>query len=194
LPGIFLTVICILLISGCSGCQKKVKVVTEKPPAPKVVERKAPPPPPEPEPAPEPAPEPEPEPEKPREALTEAEPSRPRPTTEKLETIHFDFDDYTLRPDARRILAQNAEYLLNTKPDIQISIEGYCDERGTAQYNLALGERRARSAYQYLADLDVDPGRMKWITYGEQNPVDAGHNESAWALNRRAEFVEITGR
>jgi peptidoglycan-associated lipoprotein len=86
-------------------------------------------------------------------------------------------------------MAKNATYLLDN-PRVQIRIEGHCDERGTVDYNLALGERRARSAQQYLGDLGVPTRRMSTISYGEENPVDRGHSENAWAKNRRAEFLE----
>jgi peptidoglycan-associated lipoprotein len=71
-------------------------------------------------------------------------------------------------------------------------IRGHCDERGTTDYNLALGEKRALSAYQYLHDLGVEPERMVTVSYGEERPLDDGPNEQAWALNRRAEFLEVT--
>ncbi|GAB4284181.1 MAG: peptidoglycan-associated lipoprotein Pal [Deferrisomatales bacterium] len=113
-----------------------------------------------------------------------------QPTSPGLERIHFDFDQYVLTPEAREVLARNAQYLM-ANPGVQIRIEGHCDERGTTEYNLALGERRAKSAFQYLMDLGVDPNRMSVVSYGEEVPLDPGHNEQAWALNRRAEFVEI---
>ena len=103
-------------------------------------------------------------------------------------TIHFDFDSYVLKEDARAILALKAN-IMRKYADVSVVIEGHCDERGTEEYNLALGERRARAAYEHLVILGVDPGRMKIVSYGEEKPVDPGHNESAWWKNRRAEFV-----
>jgi peptidoglycan-associated lipoprotein len=117
-------------------------------------------------------------------------PPEPRPVTAALQRIHFDFDEYVLVPGAEGILKKNAEYL-KQNAGVQITIEGHCDERGTVEYNLALGERRAKSAYQYLMDLGVDPNRMKTVSYGEEGPLDEGHNEDAWAKNRRDEFVEL---
>ena len=111
-------------------------------------------------------------------------------TAAGLQRIHFDFDQSALTPDARDILAKNSKYL-EQKAGLRIRIEGHCDERGTTEYNLALGERRAKAAYQYLMDLGVDPNRMNVVSYGEEVPLDAGHNEAAWAQNRRAEFVEV---
>ncbi|BDQ32815.1 peptidoglycan-associated lipoprotein Pal [Pseudodesulfovibrio portus] len=103
-------------------------------------------------------------------------------------TIHFDFDSYVLKEEARAILALKAN-IMRKYADVEVVIEGHCDERGTEEYNLALGERRARAAYEHLVILGVDPGRMKIVSYGEEKPVDPGHNESAWMQNRRAEFV-----
>ena len=103
-------------------------------------------------------------------------------------TIHFDFDSYELKEEARAILALKAN-IMRKYADVTVVVEGHCDERGTEEYNLALGERRARAAYEHLVILGVDPGRMKIVSYGEEKPVDPGHNESAWMQNRRAEFV-----
>jgi peptidoglycan-associated lipoprotein len=113
----------------------------------------------------------------------------PGATGEGLHRIHFEFDQAALSPEARGILRGNAAYL-SRKSDVMIRVEGHCDERGTAEYNLALGEKRAKSAYQYLIDLGTDPKRIKVVTYGEETPLDPRHNEEAWAQNRRAEFVE----
>jgi peptidoglycan-associated lipoprotein len=115
-----------------------------------------------------------------------------RETTPGLERIHFDFDQSVLTTEARDTLAQNAEYLTRRERiGIRVRIEGHCDERGTTEYNLALGERRAKSAFQYLMDLGVDPNRMSVVSYGEETPLDDSHNEAAWTMNRRAEFVEL---
>lgn len=105
-----------------------------------------------------------------------------------LQRIHFDFDEHTLGPAAREILAGNAEHL-RSRPEARIRIEGHCDDRGTTEYNLALGERRALSAYQYLRDLGIDSDRMSVLSFGETRPLDDRDVEPAWALNRRAEFV-----
>ena len=102
--------------------------------------------------------------------------------------IYFDFDKFSLTPDARKTLAEKASFL-NAHPEIKIKIEGHCDERGTREYNLALGERRAKSAQDYLVFLGINPARVSTISYGEEMPVDPGHNEEAWTKNRRAQFV-----
>jgi len=107
---------------------------------------------------------------------------------EELQTrIHFAFDSYELRSEARKILQRKAE-LLQQFPELDMVIEGHCDERGTDEYNLALGERRARAAYELLIILGVDADRLSIISYGEEKPLVEGHNETAWAKNRRAEF------
>ena len=105
-----------------------------------------------------------------------------------LKTIYFDFDKYNLRDDARRQLDANAE-ILRSNMDMNIVIEGHCDERGTDEYNLALGERRAQAAREYLVRLGIDASRINVISYGEERPVAPGHDEESWALNRRGEFV-----
>lgn len=108
-----------------------------------------------------------------------------------LETIYFDFDKSDLRQDARDVLYKNAEMLLKAQPDAKIKIEGNCDERGSAEYNLALGERRAKSAMQYLITLGVKADRISIISYGKEKPAVDGHDEAAWAKNRRDDFVIV---
>ena len=101
--------------------------------------------------------------------------------------VYFDFDAYNLRSDARDALQHNAQ-LLRDNPDVRIQIEGNCDERGSDEYNLALGKKRAEAAKSYLVDLGIDPSRISTLSYGEENPAVRGHNEMAWAQNRRDEF------
>ena len=105
-----------------------------------------------------------------------------------VKDIYFDFDQSNIRPDAREILKANADVFLKNST-ATIMIEGYCDERGTAEYNLALGERRAQEAKKYLINLGTKASQIKTISYGEERPLDPGHNEEAWANNRRAHFV-----
>lgn len=102
--------------------------------------------------------------------------------------IHFDFDKSFIREDAKPVLAKIAEAMKANRP-AALSIEGHCDERGTAEYNMALGERRAEAAKKYLVSLGVRADSLSTISYGEEKPVDPGHNEEAWAKNRRAHFV-----
>lgn len=106
--------------------------------------------------------------------------------------IYYDFDKYDLTPRAREVLADKAHFLKRF-PTVKVLIEGHCDERGTSEYNLALGERRANAAKQYLIHLGIAENRISTISYGKERPVDPGHNEAAWAKNRRAHFV-ITSR
>jgi peptidoglycan-associated lipoprotein len=102
--------------------------------------------------------------------------------------IHFVFDSFDLTTEAKKILAEKAAFL-SSHPNIKISIEGHCDERGTEEYNLALGERRAKAAQDYLVFLGIGPERLATVSYGEEKPVDPGHNEAAWVKNRRAHFA-----
>ncbi|OGD28720.1 MAG: peptidoglycan-associated lipoprotein [Candidatus Aminicenantes bacterium RBG_13_63_10] len=107
-----------------------------------------------------------------------------------LAAIFFDFDEYNLREDAKPVLEQNASWLKKFKT-AKVLIEGHCDERGTEDYNLALGEKRAKSAYDFLSSLGVEPSRIKIISYGKSQPLDPGHDESSWQMNRRAQFLVI---
>lgn len=106
------------------------------------------------------------------------------------ERIYFDFDSYELKPEARKILQEKAK-ILKMYPKLKIVIEGHCDERGTEEYNLALGEKRARAAYEFLILLGINANRMQIVSYGEEYPLDPAHNETAWAKNRRDEFKII---
>jgi peptidoglycan-associated lipoprotein len=108
-----------------------------------------------------------------------------------LQDIHFAFDRYELSANSREILTRNAEFILQFS-EAKIQIEGHCDERGTSEYNLALGERRAMSAKRYLISLGVPAHRLSTISYGEELPVDPGHSEGAWAKNRRGHFVILS--
>jgi len=105
-----------------------------------------------------------------------------------LKNIHFDFDKYDIRVGDAEILKGNAALLLKN-PKVKIQIEGHCDERGTNEYNLALGERRANSAKKYLTSFGVTSDRISAISYGEEKPADQGHNEQAWEKNRRDHFI-----
>ncbi len=104
------------------------------------------------------------------------------------ENIHFEFDKSTLLPEAKEILKEKAEWL-SIHRDVIVTMEGHCDERGTNEYNLALGDRRAESAKRFLIDLGISVSRLTTVSYGEERPLDPRHNEEAWAKNRRAHFV-----
>lgn len=104
--------------------------------------------------------------------------------------INFDFDSYELNAEAKQILEEVANYLKEYKP-LRIVIEGHCDERGTREYNLALGMKRAEVAKKYLSDLGVDENRLEIISYGEDKPLTTGSNEEAWSKNRRDQFKRL---
>ncbi|MCG6987597.1 MAG: peptidoglycan-associated lipoprotein Pal [Gemmatimonadetes bacterium] len=108
------------------------------------------------------------------------------------EMVHFDFDKSDIRPDAEAIL-QRKVAILRASPDVQLQIQGYCDERGSEEYNLALGQRRAESVRKYLEGFGLSDSRFTIISYGEERPLDPAHNEDAWAQNRRDQFVITAG-
>jgi len=107
-----------------------------------------------------------------------------------LGTVYFDYDRALIRDDAKPVLDGNAAWLGKFKT-AKILIEGHCDERGTEEYNLALGEKRAKSTQDYLLSLGVSADRIKIISYGKSQPINPGHDESAWQMNRRAQFLVI---
>ena len=144
------------------GCGHKPKVETAPPP----------PPPPKEEPKVEQPPPPEP----------------PKVAPLSLTTIYFDYDKSDIRSDARNILAENAKGLTD-HPTATIRIEGNCDERGTDEYNMALGQRRAEAAKAYLVNYGIDGGKITTISYGESRPVAKGHDEASWSQNRRDDFT-----
>lgn len=105
--------------------------------------------------------------------------------------IHFDFDRSDLRSDDREILSRKAS-LLRERPSVTIRIAGHCDEWGTEEYNLALGERRAQAAKAYLVNAGIDASRISTISYGKEMPLDSGHDRDAWSNNRRGEFEIVS--
>jgi len=105
-----------------------------------------------------------------------------------LEDVYFAFDKYGLSDESKRTLERNADELKSSASAI-IVIEGHCDERGTVEYNMALSEKRAKAVMSYLATLGIDAGRMEVVSYGKSRPFDSGHDDNAWAQNRRAHFV-----
>jgi len=132
-------------------------------------------------------------------AVVEQEPS-PEVTSAELEAlkkeaqaegalmpIYFDFDKSNLKPDAKTNLDKTAAWL-SKKPTVNIKIEGNCDERGTSEYNMALGERRANSAKEYLVKLGISAARLETISWGEEKPSCTEHNEACWSKNRRDDF------
>ena len=148
-----------------TGCGKKPKPATDVVKEPTA---EAPVPPPAPSEPPTPAVEP--------------------PAEIMVQDVFFDYDKYSLRVDARTILEQNAQ-VLSRNAGARILLEGHCDERGTVEYNMALGDRRAQSVKSYLVQFGIDAGRLSTISYGEERPFTQGANEDAWSQNRRVHFV-----
>jgi peptidoglycan-associated lipoprotein len=106
----------------------------------------------------------------------------------ELNTVFFDYDSFAIRADSRAQLAKHAEWMKNN-PGRRVQIEGHCDERGTTEYNLALGERRAGAVKDFLVSRGVNASQINTISYGEERPATAGSTEDSWSRNRRAEFV-----
>lgn len=123
-------------------------------------------------------------------AEREAQMRAARETLEEM--VFFDYDRSEIRPDAERVLRRKVEILRNS-PAVELRIEGHADERGSTEYNVALGQRRAQSVVQFFADFGLDQNRFDIVSYGEERPLVNESNESAWAQNRRAEFVITAG-
>jgi peptidoglycan-associated lipoprotein len=154
----------VLLLAGCGSKPAPEMDMTEPEPAPPV-EEPAPPP-------------------------RETKPAWVDPNTEYASTlvnIHFEFNKYSILPEDKPKLEAIAA-LLKGNTDFKLLIEGHCDERGTNEYNMSLGEQRALSTKRYLASLGVTEGRFTTISYGEERPLDPAHNEAAWNKNRRCQF------
>jgi peptidoglycan-associated lipoprotein len=109
----------------------------------------------------------------------------------KADTVHFAFDSSVVKSSEHSKIAAVADYLKGN-PSSAVEIQGYCDERGTEEYNRSLGERRALGVREELIGLGVDPSRVVTVTFGKDHPIDPGHDEAAWSKNRRAEFVLLT--
>lgn len=109
------------------------------------------------------------------------------PPEGELKTVYFDFDNYHLRPDALATLKSNALYLIDA-PEARVLVEGHCDDRGSQEYNLSLGEKRSKEVRDYLIEAGIHPDRIKIISYGEERPAAPNGTEEGWGLNRRAEF------
>jgi len=170
-----------LAVFVAGGCAKKEVIKTEEAVVPKA--------------APAKVEVPKPEPVKPVEKV-EPPPPVVQQQTQKasapaltFESVYFDFDKSDLSKAARDVLTKNAELALKADAGTKIQVEGHCDERGSAEYNLALGERRAKSSMQYLITLGVKADRLAVISYGKEKPAVQGSDEAAWSKNRRAEFV-----
>lgn len=181
------------------GCPKRPEVIQAAPAPAGPAAAAVPAPPPAPV-APPPAPAPAPEPPKIVETpvVPPAQPPAPAPVAPPapppapapvpLKDVFFDYDRSVVRNDQKAALNDNAGWL-KANTGAKLLIEGHCDERGTAEYNLALGERRAKAVKDYLVGAGVAPDRISTISYGEERPFVLGHDESAWKWNRRAHFV-----
>lgn len=149
---------------------------------------------------PAPAPTVKPAPDRPAPAPVQRQ-EQARPTVQRetvpsdltFRTVYFDYDKSDIRTDQRSNIQSNAE-LMQRYGTVKILVEGHCDDRGTDEYNIALGQRRADASKQYLVEFGIDGSRINTVSYGESRPVDSGSNESAWAKNRRTEFVVISSR
>ena len=120
---------------------------------------------------------------------TEATPVAETPApTDQMQTVYFEFDSYRVTGSGRDAANQNAQWLKDN-PSVSVQIEGHCDERGTTEYNLALGERRANAVRDYMVKQGISRSRISVISYGEERALESGHDEAAWAKNRRAQFV-----
>jgi peptidoglycan-associated lipoprotein len=111
----------------------------------------------------------------------------------RIQDAYFDYDKHTLRPDAQSTLQKDAQALaeiIHQYPDYKLTVEGHCDERGSDEYNLALGDARAKQAKEYLAGLGVAPNQLQVISYGKDRPDCSGHNEDCWQKNRRAHITQ----
>ena len=168
-PRVAVAVLVALLAIAASGCAKKPVATPPVPPATTQTPTPTPPPPP---PAPAPAPE----------------PVTPTVGASDLKVVYFAYDSFTLDEGARAALDANAK-LLRDHPALNVSVDGHADERGTVEYNQALGQKRAEAVQQYLTDAGISAGHFRVISYGKERPADEGHDEAAWARNRRVEFT-----
>ena len=170
-----------LLLVGCPKRPATTGAVAPAPSAMQPAPAPAPAPAPRPAPAPAPAPRPAPGPS----AMVKPSEFSPNPN---LKTIYFDFDKYNIRPDDAKTLDGDAAWL-KANPNNLVLIEGHADERGTNEYNLALGEKRAKAAMNYLVAQGVQASRVTIISYGEERPVCTEKTEACWAKNRRDNFL-----
>jgi len=177
---IVLSLACLLAITFATSCKPKVKETPPPPPQAKEqprVERVAPP-------APVQKPQLSDEEIFLAKSLDQINKEKP------LRMINFDYDKFVIRDDAKPILETNAAWMKKYRT-AKLLVEGHCDERGTEDYNLALGEKRAKAAFDYLVSLGIPADRMKTISYGKSQPLDMGHDEAAWQKNRRDQFLVI---
>jgi peptidoglycan-associated lipoprotein len=170
----FVPVILLLSMFVLWGCPKKAEVTTTQETPKEAVPA---------------APTPKPEEAVPAPAIREAQPEeRAEAKAAGLQPIHFDFDKSFIRDDAKPVMKANAEWL-KANPKVKVKIEGNCDERGTKEYNQALGQRRAASAKKYLTDMGISGSRISLISYGKEKPICTQSTEDCWQKNRRDDLV-----
>ena len=157
-----------LVLVAAAGCAKKPVATTPVPPAPTPTQPQTP--------TPTPTPTP-----------STPEPTGPGVSARDLQVVYFGYDSFTLDDGARAALDSNAK-MMRDNAALTVSIDGHCDERGTVEYNQALGQKRAETVQQYLSDAGIAANRFRVISYGKERPADEGHDESAWSRNRRVEF------
>jgi peptidoglycan-associated lipoprotein len=181
-PRAVLAAALVLVTAAALGCKTKKPPETVPQPTRTPVATPAPTPTPEPTPA-------EPFPQQQVEKAPVTEPSVDELNRQGvLKTVHFAYDSNAIDDEARAVLQEDAAWL-RAHPNHKVEIGGHCDERGSIGYNLALGDRRAQAVKDYLVSLGVDGSTLETVSYGKERPVDPGHNEAAWAKNRRAEFT-----
>ena len=186
---LLLPVLIVATVLAVVGCAKRPALSQASAPAPTGVPQSVAPAPAAPiqeSPAAAPAP-PAPAPQPVVEAARPPAPPKDFADTANLQDIHFDFDKAAIRPDAARLLDANAAWL-RSNGNMLVLVEGHCDERGTNEYNLVLGERRARATINYLIGQGIAQDRLSLVSYGEERPLCTEHNEACWAKNRRAHF------
>ncbi|MFA5907529.1 MAG: peptidoglycan-associated lipoprotein Pal [Vicinamibacterales bacterium] len=179
-------VLAVLLSVVVGACSKKAPPVARPMPPPSATGTTTPPP--SPPPPPSPVAEPVPVPPMPVEDTIGSKSLDDLNRDSPLKPLFFDLDSSDVSADGQQVLQANAA-VLKKYPAWQVTIEGHCDERGTAEYNLALGERRALAARTYLVSLGIPADKVKTVSYGKEFPFDAGHDDAAWGKNRRAHFV-----
>lgn len=181
-----LMVLAVLVAVLVGACSKKTPPVARPMPPPAATGTTTPPP--SPPPPPSPVAEPVPVPPMPVEDTIGSKSLDDLNRDSPLKPLFFDLDSSDVSAEGQQVLQANAA-VLKKYPEWQVTIEGHCDERGTAEYNLALGERRALAARTYLVSLGIPADKVKTVSYGKEFPFDAGHDDAAWAKNRRAHFV-----
>ena len=167
----FVALLAALIIgAGCNGGSKAVKVTPQTVPEPRPIVNTA---------------------DNPDGGVVTDDAQRDYLSALELLTVHFDYDSYNLTPEALDILSSNSE-LLARRAGAIIRVEGHCDERGTEEYNMSLGYKRAQAVREYLVKYGIDPSNVSIISFGESRPVDPAHQETAWRKNRRADFVVLS--